>query len=133
SAGNSGAQDNTPRTSVMSVVAATDTNDQIASFSTYGDFVTLAAPGNYILTTSQGGIYQYWWGTSFAAPIAAATAALILSRRPDFTPSQVDATLASTATDLGSPGKDIYYGAGRINAAAALQAAAGSSPTADTT
>lgn len=133
SAGNSGTQDNTTPTSVMTVVSATDTNDQIASFSTYGSFVTLAAPGNYILTTSQGGIYQYWWGTSFAAPIAAATAALILSRRPDLTPSQVDSTIASTATDLGAPGKDIYYGAGRINAAAALQAAAGSSPTQDTT
>jgi len=117
----------------MTVVSATDTNDQIASFSTYGSFVTIAAPGNMILTTSQGGIYQYWWGTSFATPVAAATAALVLSKRPDFTPSQVDSILVSTASDLGTAGKDIYYGSGRINAAAALQVAAGSSPTADTT
>ena len=132
-AGNCGCQDSTPPTSLMQVVSATDTNGLLASFSTFGSFVTIAAPGNYILTTSAGGIYQNWWGTSFATPIAAATAALILSKRPDFTPSQVDATLTSTATDLGTGGKDIYYGAGLVNAAAALQAAAGSSPPQDTT
>ncbi|HSQ82921.1 MAG TPA: S8 family serine peptidase [Casimicrobiaceae bacterium] len=123
-AGNTGAIDNTAPTSLMMVVSAIQQGDTLASFSTYGSFVDISAPGNNIISTAMGGGYWNCWGTSFATPIVAATAALILSERPDFTPSQVDATLESTAKDLGAPGYDVYYGYGNVNAAAALQYAA---------
>lgn len=133
-AGNTGAVDNTPPTDLMMVVAATLQDDSHASWSTYGSFVDISAPGYNIISTAPGGAYWYCWGTSLSTPIVAGTAALILAKRPDFTPSQVDATLKSTATDLGAPGPDVYFGAGRVNAAAALQqaAAAPTSPS-DTT
>ena len=62
--------------------------------------------------------YGYKSGTSMATPHVAALAALILSRNPTLTPDQVRAVIESTADDLGPTGKDIYYGNGRINAAA---------------
>ena len=135
-AGNTGTVDNTPPTDLMMVVAATLQDDSHASWSTYGSFVDISAPGYNIVSTAPGGSYWYCWGTSLSTPIVAATAALILAKRPDFSPSQVDATLKSSATDLGATGPDPYFGAGRVNAAAALQMAAGapsSTSTADTT
>ncbi len=134
-AGNTGAIDNTAPTGLMTVVSATLENDTIATWSTFGSFVDISAPGNNILTTNRGGGYGYWWGTSLATPVVAGTAALILSERPALTPAQVDAALTSTATDRGAPGYDIYYGAGRVNAAAALQQVANMNlpPPADTT
>jgi len=127
-AGNTGAVDNTSPTSAMLVVSATDASDVRASFSTYGSMVAIAAPGVNIYTTANGGGYRYASGTSFSSPIVAGTAALVLSRRPDYSPSQVDAVLKSTAMDLGTGGTDIYYGAGRVNAAAAVLQAASSGP-----
>ena len=131
-AGNTGAVDNTPPTPYITVVSATDQNDALCSFSSYGGFVDISAPGTGIYTTTMGGGYAAGWGTSFATPIVAATAALIIAKRPDFTPAQIDSTLTSTALDLGAAGTDVYFGAGRVNAAAAVQLAA-SAPTADTT
>jgi subtilisin family serine protease len=131
SAGNTGALDGTAPTSSMLVVSATDSNDLLASFSTFGSFVSIAAPGVSIYTTANGGGYRYASGTSFSSPIVAGAAALVLSRRPDFSPSQVEAALKSTATDLGTGGVDIYFGAGRLNAAAAV-AQAMSSGSSDT-
>ena len=134
SAGNTGAVDNTPPTDLIMVVGATLEDDSHASWSTYGSFVDISAPGHNIITTARGGAYWYCWGTSLATPIVAGTAALIISKRPDFTAADVDATLKSTATDLGTPGPDVYFGAGRVNAAAALMKAAGAlTSTADTT
>ncbi len=125
SAGNTGAQDNTAPPPSMLVVAATASNDVRASFSTYGAFVSIAAPGVGIYTTANGGGYRSASGTSFSSPIVAGAAALVLSRRPDYSPAQVESVLKATATDLGPPGTDVYYGTGRLNAAAAvLQAAA---------
>jgi len=131
-AGNTGAVDNTAPNDYMMVVAATMPDDTHASWSTYGSFVDISAPGYNIVTTGPNGQYWYCWGTSLATPIVAATAALIIAKRPDFTPAQIDATLKSTATDLGTPGPDVYFGAGRVNAGAALALAAATQST-DTT
>lgn len=133
-AGNTGAIDNTTPTNLMMVVSALQQGDTLASFSTYGSFVDISAPGNNIISTAWTGGYWNCWGTSFATPIVAATAALILSARPDFTANQVDSTLESTAKDLGAPGLDIYYGYGEVNAAGAVEAAIAAPKTvADTT
>ncbi len=60
-------------------------------------------------------------GTSMAAPHVAGTAALVLSRHPEFTVEQVRQALRDSADDLGPPGRDARYGYGRVNAARAVQ------------
>lgn len=101
-------------------VAATTAQDYLAGFSTRGDFVDVAAPGDRVLSTFRGGRYTYMSGTSMASPHVAGLAALILSRNPGLSPAQVRAIIEATATDLGPTGRDIYFGHGRINAELAL-------------
>ena len=118
----------TPSTSMISV-SATDANDQLTSFSSYGSYVSIAAPGIDIYTTTVGGGYSTAWGTSFSSPVVAATIALMMSAKPGLTNTEIERLLYSTATDLGSPGRDMFYGYGRVNAAAALQAVLGTPTT----
>jgi len=64
-------------------VAATDRGDILAGFSNYGPgTVDVAAPGVDMLTTGVGGGYVVADGTSFASPIVAGVAALLLSHDP---------------------------------------------------
>jgi len=104
-------------------VAATTSNDTRASFSNYGDWVGISAPGSSILTTTQGGGYAAVSGTSFASPLAAGLAALILSANPSLSNAQVVEIIEQGADDLGAPGFDPYFGWGRINVHASLLAA----------
>jgi subtilisin family serine protease len=60
------------------------------------------------------------FGTSGACPIAAGVAALILSIEPKLTNEEVRHFLTRSAKDLGEPGRDDYYGWGRVDARAAL-------------
>ncbi len=60
--------------------------------------------------------FPNFFGTSAAAPHAAAVAALIKQANPDFTPTQIYDRLKSTATDIGTPGVDNFTGVGLINA-----------------
>ncbi len=103
-------------------VAATDANDNWASFSTYGDFVDVAAPGSGVFSTYWGGGYTYMSGTSMASPHVAGLAALLFSRNTQLTNAQVRALIEQNTDDLGSPGWDPYFGHGRINARKALAA-----------
>jgi subtilisin family serine protease len=104
-------------------VAATDSSDRLASFSNFGDWVSLSAPGSNILAPLAGGGYGYWYGTSFSAPIAAGVAALSLAANPALTNAMLVDALEQNADDLGTPGKDPYYGWGRVNALRAVTAA----------
>lgn len=131
SAGNNGINEGLAVDTTMIPVSATETSDAVASWSSYGNFVAVAAPGNTIWTTTRGGGYGQWWGTSFASPVAAGTVALMMSARPSLSNSQVESLLYATAVDLGPAGKDIYYGHGRIDANAAVNAAM-AAPSADT-
>jgi subtilisin family serine protease len=120
SAGNNGVAESTAPSDTMIIVSATDSTDVRTSWSSYGSFVDLAAPGYNIYTTVRGGGYGYWWGTSFAAPIVSGVAALVKSLRPDFSAAQVESTLFSSALDLGAVGKDTVYGWGRVSASNAV-------------
>jgi thermitase len=107
-------------------VAATDSNDQRASFSNYGPEVDVAAPGVGIRSTYWWGGSTYGWlsGTSQATPHAAGLAALIWSVSPGLNNTQVESIIKQTADDLGAAGRDNHYGFGRINARRALEATA---------
>ena len=137
SAANNAKDEGITPTNTMIPVSATDSNDALASFSSYGSFVALSAPGVGVYTTVQGGTYGGVNGTSFSSPVAAGVAALVMSANPALSADQVQNILFSTAVDLGAPGRDIYFGYGRVNAAAAVAAAVGTSgtvtPPADTT
>lgn len=97
-------------------VGATDSNDNLAYFSNYNNKVSLTAPGEEILTTNISGGYDYCSGTSFSSPIVASMAAIIKSTRPDLTPQEIKNVLQNSAEDLGAPGKDNYFGYGKVDA-----------------
>lgn len=122
-AGNSGGLETISANDSMLSVSATDSSDLFASFSSYGDYIDLAAPGVNIFAPSMGGGYSNNWGTSFSSPIVAATAALMISANNNLSPADIDQILKSTAVDLGTTGYDNHYGAGRVNAANAVVAA----------
>jgi subtilisin family serine protease len=64
---------------------------------------------------------NYGWGTSFAAPHVAAVAALVIEANGGrMDPDEVFSILKRSADDLGEPGKDAFYGHGRVNAARAV-------------
>lgn len=103
-------------------VAAVDNSDRRASYSNYGPEVSVSAPGNDVWSTTLGGDYRPHTGTSFACPMVAGLAGLILSLKPELSPRQVTEIIEKGAVDLGSPGWDKYYGWGRIDMAASLSA-----------
>jgi subtilisin family serine protease len=116
-------------------VAATDPNNAVTDFSTNGNFVDVAAPGFQILSTwdlrapgiilgnGQAAPYRFLNGTSMASPIVAGLAALMKGVRPDLTAGEIASLIMTTATDVGAQGRDPQFGAGIINADAAVRAA----------
>lgn len=132
SAGNNGRDEDLSPTTAMVVVSATDENDNLASWSSYGSFVTISAPGTSIWTTNNGGGYGQWNGTSFASPLTAGVAALMMSASPSADNLTIESLLYATSTDRGAAGRDSYFGYGRVNAAAAVQAAVARVVKADT-
>lgn len=108
-------------------VAATDDTDTVASFSSDGDAVSVAAPGVDILSTYKGGGLAIGSGTSMATPHTAGAAALLLEDYA-LSPDCVQTLLESSAVDLGDPGRNPFYGNGRIDASAAYSAAAAGCP-----
>ncbi len=103
-------------------VAAVDSSLARASFSQYGAYVDLAAPGVNILSSwsSSDASYAYASGTSMAAPFVSAAAALVYAHEPKFHAGDVTRRLEATATDLGTPGWDAYYGHGFVNPSSAV-------------
>ena len=130
SAGNNNTDPNYANTDDVIIVAATNKSDAKASFSNFGDHVHLSAPGEAIYTTTWKQGYASVSGTSFAAPIAAGTAALVMAANPGLTNTQVQQILFSTAVDLGAAGRDVTFGHGRVDAQAAVAAALATLPPA---
>jgi len=103
-------------------VSMTDAADNFET-TRYGAYIDFSAPGYQVASTSTGGGYAIGSGCSYAAPLVAGVAAWLFGVNPTLTPDQVIGILTNTAVDLGPPGKDVYYGWGRINFAAAAAAA----------
>ncbi len=98
-------------------VAATTADDTLASFSSYGNWVDVAAPGDNIYSTVPNDNYGYKDGTSMASPHVAGLAALLFTGVTDvngngFRNDEVRNLIESTADDIGVSG----IGHGRINA-----------------
>ncbi|MGE3539867.1 MAG: S8 family serine peptidase [Candidatus Tectimicrobiota bacterium] len=114
-------------------VSATTSSDLLASFSNYGNWIDVAAPGASIYTTNRGGGYGYWNGTSFASPIVAGLAALVFAVQPNLTNTQVVDLIRQNSDDLGPAGYDPSFGYGRVNVYKTLLAAQAATPFVDTT
>jgi subtilisin family serine protease len=111
-------------------VSAVGPNRQLASYSTSGPTVDIAAPGGdfddgdetfgigstvWNFVSSQPG-YAFEQGTSMAAPHVSGVAALILAANPGLTAAQLRSRLTNFAVDAGAAGPDDNYGAGIVNA-----------------
>ena len=126
-------------------VGAVDLDRGRAPYSNFGVTLDFVAPGGNTAVDRNGDgfvdgvlstifddrtatvepIYAFYQGTSMAAPHVAGVAALMLAVNPTLTPDQLETALASTAEDLGTPGRDDVFGHGLINAQAAVLAAQG--------
>jgi len=121
-AGNSSTNLGGTRDDFVIVVGATDSNDNLASFSSYGSFVDLVAPGVNVFTMDSGNNSDYASvsGTSFSCPLTAGLCALMFSANPSLTPDQVEDALRQGCDDLGANGVDNTFGYGRIDVAGSL-------------
>jgi hypothetical protein len=132
SAGNTGVEEAIAPSDSITCVSAVGSTDSKASWSSYGSYVDVTAPGVSVYTTTNGGGYGSVSGTSFSAPVTAGVYALMMSANRTLAPSQLDSALFSSAVDLGAAGKDTYYGYGRVDAGAAV-AKVRTTSSADTT
>ncbi len=110
--------------------------DVRAPYSNYGGWITLSAPGGWdqdrdgipeagefwiISTDNKPDSFRLGTGTSASTPHVSGLAALIKSRHPQATSLEIRRVLEYTALDKGTPGRDDYYGYGRIDAYRALK------------
>jgi len=123
-------------------VSATNYLDEKASYSNYGSWVDMSAPGGdsndyngdgysegvlqNTFSRRSGDGYYFYSGTSMASPHVAGVAALVKACNPSLTNARIRNILETTAEDIGDPGFDEYFGYGIVDAlAAALQASGG--------
>ena len=98
-------------------VGATDASDKKASFSNYGTWVDVAAPGVSILSTYGNG-YSTLSGTSMATPFVSGLAGLLFGQNPGWSGSQVRGKIESTADSITGTGTLFKWG--RINVCSAV-------------
>ncbi|MBI1729887.1 S8 family serine peptidase [Candidatus Acetothermia bacterium] len=131
SMGNSGSDETLNPTATPGVlgVGATSAHDKKSDFSTMGPTISIGAPGEDILSSvpqwllkPDGSPYdfQYFDGTSMAAPQVTGAIALLLQKFPKATPYQLKKVIEGTADDIETPGFDRLTGFGRLNLAKAL-------------
>ncbi len=146
--GNSGGEDYFYPASLPQVftVGASNSDDEVTYFSTYGDHIEVVAPGEDILslraddtdmyaTGGASGIepgvhvvdekYYLADGTSMASPCAVGVAAYILAASPGINNERVKQIIQDSADDIDTLGPDIYSGHGRVNLNSALDLLSG--------
>ncbi|MFC3821639.1 type VII secretion-associated serine protease mycosin [Planomonospora venezuelensis] len=106
-------------------VGAVDENMRVAPFSNRQDDLSVVAPGTGIVTADRTGSYVVTDGTSSAAALVAGVAALVRAEFPELSPAQVRRAVERGATRPPAEGHDPAYGHGVVNAARALEQAAG--------
>jgi subtilase family serine protease/subtilisin family serine protease len=103
-------------------VGATDFFDDVVSFSGMGPSMCdggvkpdVSAPGVAVLSTLPGGFHWELDGTSMAAPHVSGAAAILRSIDPTLTVEAIESLIAEGSVDLGPPGPDDAFGAGRLD------------------
>ena len=109
------------------IVASVEANNTKSAYSNYGSFVSVSAPGSGIRSAFWNNQYATWSGTSFAAPMVAAEAALLLSANPALSADEVPGIIRNTAVsvDKANPNFKGQLGKGVIDIEAALRKATG--------
>lgn len=108
----------------VTAVAATGTSDSKASYSNYGYWIDVCAPGTNVLATLFNNTYSTMTGTSMASPVAAGCAAMVRSRWPSMTAEQAGMQLRINCDNISSASGNSAYpgklGKGRVNLFRAL-------------
>lgn len=104
-------------------VASTASNDVKSSFSNYGTWIDVSAPGSNIYSTTIGNTYGNKSGTSMASPLVAGLCGLMKSLNPSLTKTDIINCLKNNTVNINSlnPSHSGLLGTGRIDAAAAMQ------------
>ena len=92
-----------------------DIDDKFAFFSNFGEVVDVAAPGMCNISTGLEGRYAVGDGTSFATPLVAGGAALLMSQNPNMTPAQVRDRIIANAEPGPVPGDPDLFPEGVLN------------------
>jgi subtilisin family serine protease len=102
-------------------VTAVDAADRRYPQANRGRYIAISAPGVDVLAPVEGGKHELLSGTSFATAYVSGIAALLLERDPNLDAASIGKLMAAAADDLGPPGRDDDFGAGRVNALASLK------------
>ncbi len=119
--GNDGIGNQTSDWEKVTIVGASNSSDNYASFSNFGVGVDCIAPGVNVQTTTRTGGYGNTTGTSFSSPITAGALMLIHSANPALSADEVEAVLLNSCDDKQAIGEDIQTGNGRINVGRAVE------------
>lgn len=86
----------------------------------YGNWKSVSSPGTQIMSTLPNNRYGNLTGTSMATPMVAGIVGLMVSQNPGLSNIEIKQRIMATAVDLGDPGMDDQFGAGRITAFGSL-------------
>jgi len=95
-------------------VGATGSNGDLLYFSNTGELIDVCAPGEKIVSAMPGNTTGVRSGTSLAAPLVSAAAAMLILEEPTRSIPDLENILCSHAIDLGVPGKDKLFGYGEL-------------------